>query len=204
MEHGRVPETELIAAAQSGDIAAYEQLVLLHEQTALRASFLVARDPSLAEDITQEAFIKAYRALGRFRAGKSFRPWLMRIVVNQARNVKRADRSRAATAQRYGDELRSDAQGPSPEAAVVETERRGRLLDAVARLRQDDQTAIHMRFFLELENGEIAQILGCAEGTVRSRVHRASRRLKVIIEESYPDLVLEVVSAAEKGMSSGE
>lgn len=204
MEHGRVPETELIAAAQSGDIAAYEQLVLLHEQTALRASFLVVRDPSLAEDITQEAFIKAYRALGRFRAGKSFRPWLMRIVVNQARNVKRADRSRAATAQRYGDELRSDAQGPSPEAAVVETERRGRLLDAVARLRQDDQTAIHMRFFLELENGEIAQILGCAEGTVRSRVHRASRRLKVIIEESYPDLVLEVVSAAEKGMSSGE
>lgn len=86
---------------------------------------------------------------------------------------------------------------------MVETERRDRLLNAVARLRKDDQTAIHMRYFLELENGEIAQILGCAEGTVRSRVHRASRRLKSIIEKSYPDLVAEVVPGAEKGTRSG-
>ena len=105
VEHGPAPETELIAAAQSGDIAAYEQLVLLHEQTALRAAFLVVRDPTLAEDVSQEAFIRAYRSLGGFRDGAQFRPWLMRIVVNQARNLNRADRSRAATAQRYGDEL---------------------------------------------------------------------------------------------------
>ena len=204
VEHGLVPETELIAAAQSGDVAAYEKLVLLHEQTALRAAFLVVRDPKLAEDVSQEAFIKAYRSLGTFRAGAPFRPWLMRIVINQARNLNRADRSRAATAQRYGDELRSHGQGPSPESAVVETERRDRLLDAVARLRRDDQTAIHMRYFLELETDEIAHILGCAEGTVRSRVHRASRRLRVIIEEDYPDLVAEVALGAEKGTSSGE
>ena len=164
----------------------------------------MVRDSALAEDVTQEAFIRAYRSLGRFRAGAPFRPWLMRIVVNQARNFKRADRSRATTAQRYGDELRSDAQGPSLESTVVATERRDRLLDAMTRLRPDDQRAVHMRYFLELETSEIANILGCAVGTVRSRVHRASRRLKRIIEEGYPDLVADIVQTGEKGTSSGE
>lgn len=128
----------------------------------------------------------------------------MRIVLNQARNLRRADRSRAATAQKYRAGLHSDAQSPSPESSVVVTERRDRLLDTVARLSRDDRTAINMRYFLELEAKEIAQILGCPEGTVRSRVYRALRRLKRIIEESYPDLSAVVVRAATGGVRGGE
>jgi RNA polymerase sigma-70 factor (ECF subfamily) len=87
---------------------------------------------------------------------------------------------------------------------VVATEPRDRLLDTVARLSRDDRTAINIRCFLELEAKEIAQILGCPGGTVRSRVYRALRQLKRIIEESYPDLSAEVVQAVTGGVRGEE
>src|SRR5215211_2025445 len=93
-------DSEAILRAREGDGSAYAALVTNHQESAFRAAFLVLRDASAAEDIAQEAFVRAYRELRRFRAGESFRPWLLRIVTNLALNQKRAGGRRTALFER--------------------------------------------------------------------------------------------------------
>ena len=130
-----------------------------------------------AEDAAQEAFVKAYLALGRFRAGSSFRSWLLHIVVNEARNRRKtAGRSvnlvlRAAAQQRVEHE-------PSPEAATLAGEQRQVLLDAVILLREDERLVVACRYFLGLSEAETAETLRCPRGTVKSRLSRALDRLR--------------------------
>ena len=88
-------EAKLAERARAGDTAAYERLVRMHQAVAFRAAYLVTRDAPEAEDATQEAFIKAYRAIDRFRPGAPFRPWLLTIVTNEARNRRRSAGRRA-------------------------------------------------------------------------------------------------------------
>lgn len=120
--------------------------------------------------------MKAHRALGRFRSGEPFRPWLLTIVANEARNRRRARGRRTALALRAGP--LSDAPGEDPEEAVLATERRQRLLTAVERLRDDDRDVLACRYFLDLSETETAAALGIARGTVKSRTHRALARLQ--------------------------
>jgi RNA polymerase sigma factor (sigma-70 family) len=87
-------DAELAVLARDGDVRAYEELVTRHQDVAYRVAWLVARGAGEAEDAVQEAFIKAYRALPRFRPGAPFRPWLLRIVANEARNRARSSRRR--------------------------------------------------------------------------------------------------------------
>ena len=93
-------DAKLAERAREGDTAAYERLVRLHQAGAFRAAYLVTGDASEAEDAAQEAFVKAYRALGRFRPGAPFRPWLLAIVSNEARNRRRASGRRTNLALR--------------------------------------------------------------------------------------------------------
>ena len=88
-------EAKLAERAREGDTAAYERLVRTHQALAFRAAYLVTGDAPEAEDATQEAFVKAYRALGRFRPGAPFRPWLLAMVTNEARNRRRSAGRRA-------------------------------------------------------------------------------------------------------------
>ena len=134
-----------------------------------------------AEDATQEAFVKAYYALPRFHTGAPFRPWLLRIVANEARNRRKAARRRGGLA------LRAEAGGArgvapgteaSPEAAALVAEERAILLGALNELREEDRTTIAMRYFLELSEAEMADALGVARGTVKSRLARALGRLR--------------------------
>src|SRR6266542_3089421 len=83
-------EAGLVERAKDGDVGAYEELVRAHQQIAMRTAWLVTRDSTEAEDAVQEAYVKAYRALSRFREGAAFRPWLLAIVTNEARNRRRA------------------------------------------------------------------------------------------------------------------
>src|SRR5437867_11727737 len=135
-------ETELVALAQGGDAAAYEELVRMHQGIAFRTAFVVAGSAADAEDAAQDAFVKAYRALGRFRRGAPFRPWLLRIVANEARNRRRSAvrrerlTLRAATEDRPGDAV------PSPEAALLTREAQEQLLAAVERLSDDHRDAV--------------------------------------------------------------
>jgi len=171
-------EIELAERARDGDIAAYERLVRMHQAVAFRAAYLVTGDAPEAEDATQEAFIKAYRALDRFRPGAPFRPWLLTIVTNEARNRRRSAGRRAKLGFQVAAEGPVAAAPVSPEAAVVAAERREELLASVGELGEGERLAISYRYFLGLSEEETATALGCARGTVKSRLSRAIARLR--------------------------
>ena len=168
-------DTELVERARQGDQAAYETLVRRYQGLAVRAAHVVAGRAE-AEDAAQEAFVKAYRALHRFRPGAPFRPWLLRIVTNEARNRVRSARRREALALR-AVAVSGDA-APSPEAAVEEVEARRELLESVERLPPADREVIAYRYFLGLSEAEMAEALAVPAGTVKSRLSRAMTRLR--------------------------
>src|SRR4051794_18119738 len=154
---------------------AYESLVRRYQDAAVRTAYVIAPDGD-AEDAAQEAFVKAYAALGRFRAGSPFRPWLLRIVANEARNRRRSAGRRANLALRAAEDRRPDDAAPSPEAAVLAGERRLILLTALNGLRDDDREVISARYLLELSESETAEALGIPRGTVKSRLSRGLER----------------------------
>ena len=156
---------------------AYEELVRRHQAVALRTAHLFAPDGD-AEDAVQEAFVKAHAALGRFRTGAPFRPWLLRIVANEARNRRRSAGRRAGLALRSAEDRRPDDAAPSPESAILVAERRQWLLDGVNALADHDREVIAARFFLDLSEAETAAVLGVPRGTVKSRLSRALGRLR--------------------------
>jgi len=148
-----------------------------YESLAFRAAFVITGDAAEAEDAAQDAFVKAYRSLKRFRPGAPFRPWLMTIVANEARNRRKAAGRRASLALRAADEM--EKEDPiSPEASVVAEERRSELMKELEGLREEDRVVISCRYFLGLSEAETAAALGCAKGTVKSRTSRALGRLR--------------------------
>jgi RNA polymerase sigma factor (sigma-70 family) len=170
-------ESELVARARRGDHAAYARLVAEHQDIAFRAAYLVTGGAAEAEDAAQEGFVKAFRALGRFREGAPFRPWLLTIVTNEARNRRRAAGRRENLA------LRVEASQPVSTARSAEDEAlarldRDELLRAVERLRPPDREILSYRYLLDLDEAETALALGCARGTVKSRLSRALERLR--------------------------
>ena len=181
---GRPPaEPDLVDRAKRGDVTAYEELVRIHQGIAFRTAYLVAGDATDAEDATQEAFVKAYRALGRFRTGAPFRPWLLEIVANEARNRRRSAGRRARLVLLTQAELgASGGAAPSPEATVLDAERRETLLAAMNALREEERLVIACRFFLDLSEAETAAALGIRKGTVKSRTSRALEHLRARVE----------------------
>ena len=176
---GRPPdEKTLVYRAQRGDTYAYEELVRMHQGIAFRTAFLITGSAADAEEAAHEAFIKAFRSLGRFRLDAPFRPWVLAIVANEARNRVRSATRREALAARAAQEARPGDAAPSPEAAVLADERRALLLDAVNRLGQDQRLVVSCRYFLDLSEEETAQVLGIRPGTVKSRLSRALDRLR--------------------------
>jgi RNA polymerase sigma-70 factor (ECF subfamily) len=171
-------EQELIERARRGDADAYEELVRRYADIAVRTATYVGGRAGDAEDAAQDAFVKAYAALPRFRAGAPFRPWLLRIVANEARNRRRSAGRRAELATRVAEDRPSADAAPSPEAAVLANESRAALLDAVNGLRHEDREVIAARYFLELSEAEAAEALGIPKGTVKSRLSRALGRLR--------------------------
>jgi RNA polymerase sigma factor (sigma-70 family) len=169
-------EEALVERACRGDPAAFEELVVAYQSLAFRTAFLIAGDATDAEEAAQDGFVKAHRALGRFRSGEPFRPWLLTIVANEARNRRRTQGRRAALARRAT--AVPALPGADPEEAALATERRQRLLTAVERLGDDDRDVLACRYFLELSEAETAAALGIPRGTVKSRAHRALVRLQ--------------------------
>jgi len=169
-------DAEAIACARAGDVAAYEELVRRYQDVALRTAYLVCPETD-ADDAVQEAFLKAHAALPRFREGAPFRPWLLRIVANEARNRRRSAGRRTGLAQRAA-EIAGPAVEPSPEQGYLAAEQSRALFAAINRLRDEDREVIGARFLLELSEAETAEALGLAKGTVKSRLSRALARLR--------------------------
>jgi RNA polymerase sigma-70 factor (ECF subfamily) len=175
-------DAELLARARRGDVHAYGELVDRYRQMAFRTAYVITRSSADAEDAAQEAFVKAYYALGRFRDDAPFRPWLLRIVTNEALNRRRSASRREAVALRLADRRPGDA-APSPEAAALEGELRQAVLAAVERLPERDRLVIAYRYFLDLGEAETAYALGVRPGTVKSRLSRALARLRAQIPD---------------------
>lgn len=171
-------ESDLIGRAQRGDTHAYEELVHAYQGIAFRTAYVIARNAADAEDAAQEGFVKAWRALGRFRAGAPFRPWLLQIVANEARNRRRSAGRREHLALRAAAEEPSGGAAPSPEAALLSAETREALLAAVNELPDDQREVVALRYFLGLSEAEVAETLGVPHGTVKSRNARALERLR--------------------------
>lgn len=186
------PETddvELVAGAQAGDAAAFGELVRRHQEVAFRAAYLVVRDAGTAEHVAQEGFVRAYRAIGSFRTGDPFRPWVLRIVTNLALNQVRGRRRRAGLLERVGLVRGQETDtAPAAEAVALATERQRQLWRAISELPEDDRVVLYLRYFVELPEKEIAVVIAKAPGTVKSRLHRSSERLRRVIEARYPGL----------------
>jgi len=170
-------DAELAERARNGDERAFGELVRAYQGTAFRAAYLLCGSAADAEDAVQVGFVKAWAALPRFRAGAEFRPWLIRIVVNEAHNRRRSSKRREALSLRAAVDTSGGAV-PSPEALVVDDERRRVLLAAVSRLDDRDRDVLTCRYFLELSEQETAEALGVRRGTVKSRTARALERLR--------------------------
>ena len=171
-------ESELVDRAKRGDVAAYQSLVEEHQTIAFRTAYLITRSAVDAEEAAQDAFAKAHGALGRFRASAPFRPWLLTIVANEARNRRRSAKRSAELALRVAEDPLSGGAAPSPEAALLASEQRRELLEAVNGLSDDERLVIACRYFLELSEEETSAVIGCPKGTVKSRSSRALGRLR--------------------------
>jgi RNA polymerase sigma-70 factor (ECF subfamily) len=173
-------EDDLIARARRGDAAAYAALVRRHQDVAFRTAMLITGHADDAEEAAQDGFLKAWRALGRFREGEPLRPWLLAIVANEARNRRRAAGRREHLALRAASAAATAATGQADAPALDHDQ----LAAAIARLRHDDRTVIGCRYLLELSEAETAAALGVARGTVKSRLSRALDRLRAEVGDA--------------------
>ena len=184
MEGRPTDDSDLIARAQRGDTAAYEEIVRRYQQIAFRTAYVITGTAADAEDAAQEGFVKAFRALDRFRSGADPRPWLLRIVANEARNRVRSSGRRQHLELRLAEGFRPGDAAPSPEAVALASDDRRRLLAAVNAMGDEDRLVIASRYFLELSGEETAAALGIPEGTVKSRLSRALAKLKTQLTEA--------------------
>ena len=180
-------ESTLVRHAGNGVAAAWEPLVLAHQQAVFRLSYLLLGDPDDAEDVAQETFLRAWNHLKRFDATRPLRPWLLSIASNLASNRRRsAGRYVSALMRAFHSEPASSANHIEEKSArQMEA---GDLWKAVQYLSMPDQQIVYLRYFLELSVAETAQALDVPEGTVKSRLSRALERLRGIIQQDFPVL----------------
>jgi RNA polymerase sigma-70 factor (ECF subfamily) len=169
-------EGALVREAQRGSTDALEELFRRHWRRAHRAAFLVVGDAAAAEDIAQESFLAAIRALERFDRRRPFGPWLHRITVNRAIDYSRA---RALRGERA---LAEATEGSARDRDAISDE----LLGALAALSPEHRAVVVLRHLLGYTPGEIGEILGLPRGTVNSRLRRALDRLRPAVAEDRP------------------
>ena len=176
-------ERRLIDQAKAGDLNAFDQLVVRYQNIAFRVAYLTLGDAHEAEDAVQEAFAKAFLNLGRFELDAPFRPWLLRIVTNEALNNSRTSRRQSQLQLRGGYVTESTSDELLPEDAVIARESREQTIDAMNQLSSQDRALIAQRYLLELSPSEIAVIWELPPSTVRTRISRALERLRSLIHE---------------------
>jgi RNA polymerase sigma-70 factor, ECF subfamily len=185
-----VNEAEQILQARQGSATAWASLVSQHQDMLFRLAYLLMGDADEAEDVVQEALIRAFYALNRFDPTRPLRPWLFQIVRNLARNRRRSVRRYLAAVGRWWQATAQRETTPTPTGptGAMEEEEAQVLWQAVQQLATGDQEVIYLRYFLELSVADTAATLEVAEGTVKSRLSRALVRLRRVVEREFPGL----------------
>jgi RNA polymerase sigma factor (sigma-70 family) len=174
-------EDELIQRAKGGDLDCFNQLVERYQREVYNLSLRMLSNASAAEDATQDAFLSAFRGIGKFRGG-IFRAWLFRIAANACRDQLRSLRRRPTTSlDDVPFELESDQ--PSPEDFAMRQELGEEIKRALAALPPDQRLAVILRDIEGLDYEEIAQVTGSSLGTVKSRINRGRARLRHHLEQ---------------------
>jgi RNA polymerase sigma-70 factor (ECF subfamily) len=166
-----------VARTRAGDLDAYEVLVVRYTAPAHRAAVLLGAGAD-ADDVVQEALVKAYRQISRYRGESGFRPWLLAIVANETRNLHRSRRRRDGLVLRAAAREDSDPTSPDPAESAVAVERRQYLVEQLRLLDPRDREVLVCRFLLDLSEAETAVTLGLPKGTVKSRTARALTKLR--------------------------
>jgi RNA polymerase sigma-70 factor (ECF subfamily) len=200
-------DLSLVDAARRGDTAAYETLVRRYQDVAFRTAYVITGNAADAEDVAQNAFLKAWSALDRFSADTSrdtgrfrrrfgreaplesgdplsFRPWLLTIVANEARNARRSRSRRPETDLAPLDLVLIDPDSNAPEEILAAQELQDALVQALNRLSREDRVVIQLRYILGLSEADMAAALDIPRGTVKSRLSRALQRARAAIEAS--------------------
>jgi RNA polymerase sigma-70 factor (ECF subfamily) len=180
-------QAELIERARSRDERAWEILVRQYQEKVFRLAYLLLGDRDDAEDVAQETFVRALHSLNRFDAERPLQPWLLAITKNLARNRLRSMGRYLNAIGRWKQE--KDIESESSFNQRMEQTRANDLWKAVKTLKSGDQEVIYLRYFLDLSNQETADALSVANGTVKSRLHRALQRLEAVLEQNYPELL---------------
>ena len=178
-------EQSAIQRLKQGDISGLEYLVNRYQTKAVHTAYLITRDPGLAQEIVQEAFLRAYRAIRSFRIGRPFEPWFLRSVVNASiKAVKKSGRQvpigEESEPQAFAELY---AQMESVEAQVESAELEGRVWEAMDRLPARQRAAIVERYFLDMGEKDMAAELNAAPGTVKWLLNAARKRLRILLAE---------------------
>jgi RNA polymerase sigma-70 factor, ECF subfamily len=178
-------ESEIVRRAHLGDATAWDVVIRLHQAPVFRFAYLLVRDPVEAEDIAQETFLRAYRAFASFDPERNLRPWLLSITANLSRNRRRSlGRYMAALGRFFHADTHEQV---GVEDLTARKEEKQILWLAIQRLSETDRQVIYLRYFLELSVDEVAQATGVASGTVKSRLHRSLKRLRIVLKQELPE-----------------
>ena len=185
---GKVPKgnrggpEDLVERLKAGDERAFEELVEQYRERVHRVAWRILRDDEDAEDVAQEAFIKVFKNIGRFEGRSSLYTWVYRITVNIALNRIKRDKFRRMVP--LGDMIRGDTRPQSdPARAAISSEIATRIDEAVKLLPDKQRAVFTLKFYEELSHREIAEIVGCSEGTSKANYFHAIRKLRKLLED---------------------
>jgi RNA polymerase sigma-70 factor (ECF subfamily) len=175
--HGAALDARRVGRVLRGDADAYGELVQRHMRRAFSVAYRILEQREDAEDVVQDSFIRALERLDRLDRARPFRPWLLRIVVNQALNYRRGRAVRATS----DVPASAPARGPLPDRAAERSDLRSALYDALAALPEKQRTIVQLADIEGLSSAEIGIILDIADGTVRWHLHEARRTLRAAL-----------------------
>jgi len=176
--HGAVDpiEADLLAKAQGGNLFAFEEIVKRYQRRVYGVAYRIVRRHDVADDVAQEAFIRAFKAIGSFDRARPFGPWICRIAANLAVNHTRSPQARETPLPEGHAE--APAAGPGPLGGVLDDEAQQMLTEALGGLPCEQRAVFVLRVVEEMSYREIAEALGLSMGTVMSRLSRAREKLR--------------------------
>lgn len=187
---GEMKEKQAIKQLRDGELSGLETLVNNHQATAVQAAFLIVGDRASAEDIVADAFLKSAAKIHQFDDDRPFRPWFMRIVINDAKDILYRSRKNPSLEEFEEDNLTPEFlqdDSLAPEAQAIRAEERRRVWRALEQLSPNHRGAIVAHYFLDMSNNEVSEYLDRTLGSIKWSLHIGTKRLKAIFSSEATD-----------------